>query len=167
MRFVPIIAFQVAWIVSALAAAQGLAWPGVMASGLAFAAGLVLSGERRGLARLAFASAMIGIAAESGLAASGLVEYRAAWPHPQFAPVWLVALWIAFAVTLEQTRRVLGSSPLAKAIVLGAFFGPAAYVAGERLGALVIPEPRAFALAILGVIWALALAVLLALGAKR
>ena len=47
------------------------------------------------------------------------------------APFWMLALWIAFATTLNHSMRWLMHRPVVAAIG-GAVFGPLAYLAGRN-----------------------------------
>lgn len=116
---------------------------------------------------MVLAAAALGFVAESLLLANGLMRYSAPWPTDVLAPAWMVALWAAFGTTIETTRRLLGARPLSKSALLGAVFGPLAYLAGERLGALVFPGGAWPSVLAVAVIWALALPALVALQARR
>ena len=52
-----------------------------------------------------------------------------------WAPYWMVALWGAFATTLNHSLRWLTRRPVFAAL-FGAVGGPIAYSAGVQLGAL-------------------------------
>ena len=56
--------------------------------------------------------------------------------------VWLGALWFAFAATLARGLRWVAESP-AVGTALGLVGGPLSFLAGERLGAVVLGEPLA------------------------
>lgn len=154
--------FQCVWIVCALSAAQGRNLPGIAAAALYI--GLVLAQRRPARADLLAitASGLAGLAAESLLAATGLVRFSAPWPSASFAPAWMVALWLAFGATLSIMRAWLGERFRLKAAIFGAIGGPLAYWAGARLGALEVSGGATAYLAI-AAMWALALPALLAL----
>ncbi len=59
-------------------------------------------------------------------------------PHPS-ATIWLLMLWLNFSLSLNESLRWLQYRPVSAAI-LGMVFGPLAYLAGKRLGALSIPS---------------------------
>jgi Protein of unknown function (DUF2878) len=152
--------FQVVWIVCAVGAAQGLSWPALV-SAAALIAWHCGSRQNHTSILTIVLTGCIGFAAESLLAATGLVRYAASWPIAAFAPAWIVALWLAFATTLRATRALLGVRPLWKPAVLGALFGPLSYAAGERLGALAISSPAMPSYLAIAVIWAIAMPLLL------
>jgi hypothetical protein len=149
-----------------LGAAQGLSTPGIVAACAYVSAQLVLYRGSGGLWHPILASGALGLVAESMLAASGLVQFAAHWPHGSAAPAWIVALWLAFGATLPATARLLGSDAYGKAAALGAVFGPLAYAAGAKIGALAIKEPSWAAFAAIGGIWALSMPLLLAIARR-
>lgn len=158
------LAFQVVWIVTALAAARGLSWPGVAAAGALILYHLASTRHRLRTLGLVAACAAIGALCESALAASGIIRYAAGWPNlPTLAPLWLMALWAAFATTLPALRALLGGWPRILLPALGAGLGLLSYLAGERLGALAFTEPRVPGYVAVALSWAGALPLLLAL----
>lgn len=155
--------YQAVWITCALGAAAGSWWPGVAAALLFVAIQVAISTDRPALAAVLSAGAALGFAAESALVASGMVRYGGAWPWPHLAPVWIVALWIAFAATLPTLSRLLGANMPLKAALLGILLGPVAYLAAAYLGALELAPPQWPALSAIAIIWAAAMPALLAI----
>ncbi len=124
--------FQIAWWACVLGAAHGAPWLGVVAC-LAFVALQWLASPcPRVDAWLVAGGALTGLAFDGLLAQLGWIDYRGsigALP----APAWIVALWAAFAMTINHSLAWLRP---AAAIVLGAVGGPIAYLGAERLGAV-------------------------------
>lgn len=89
----------------------------------------------------------------------GMVDFN---HHPQwvsYIPLWMVALWLAFACTVNVSLRWLaGNLPLA--FVLGAVFGPLAYWGAAKLGAVALPG-QMLSLVWLGLGWGLLLPLML------
>lgn len=155
------IGFQVVWLACALGAAQGLNWPGIVAALVFLAAALTGRGWARAEIGAVIASGMAGALAESLIAASGLVVYSASAPGAAFAPLWMIALWLAFGGTLPALDALVGAPLSLRAVLLGGLAGPLAYLAGARLGALHFPGAVLPALLALALVWALALPLLL------
>lgn len=155
--------FQAVWVVTALGAAAGSAWPGVV--GALVAVGWYVSrSERPALAAgLAMAAAAVGAAGESLLAGSGIVRYAAPWPSTAMAPAWIMTLWAAFAVTLSPTRAMLGRRWILVSAMLGLLFAPLSYVAGARLGALELTGPLWRSWTAIALLWGVAYPLLLAI----
>ncbi|MAK91556.1 MAG: hypothetical protein CMI13_10020 [Oleibacter sp.] len=61
----------------------------------------------------------------------------------QIIPVWLLLLWLAFAMTLWHSLRWCSTRPWLAA-VCGAVVAPLSYLAGERLGALQLSAQAPF-----------------------
>ena len=153
---------QAAWFAAVVGAARGLPWAGPAAVAAVLALRLVWTADRRAEIAFAAAAAAGGFALDTALTAAGL--YAPApylLPLPWSAP-WMVSLWVNFAATLNGPLRSLRGR-YGLAAVLGAVGGPAAYAAGERLGAVTFGEPRVLCLAALAGVWAAAVPGLLRL----
>ena len=154
--------FQIVWLASALGAAQGSSAPGVITA-LVFVA-LQLVAERSARMLLSGGIAAIaGAGLETLLARSGLVSYAAPWPGPGIAPLWIITLWLAYGTTMASTVRLLGARPFLNATALGAVFGPLAYIAGARIGALSLSDPLLWTCAVLALAWGILLPMLVAI----
>lgn len=152
--------YQLVWFCAVIAAGHGLAWPGALAAAAFVLWQLYVSEHRRADARLLALALPAGALIDGALAASGAAAYAAPWPSAGFAPVWILGLWCAFAMTLTQTMRFLHGR-IALAAVFGAIGGPLAYLGAARgWGAIEFAPPRWPALAWLALSWGLALPVL-------
>ncbi len=151
------------WFSAVIGAGRGLAWPGVVAATLFIAAQLAASATARADLRLAGGAVLCGVALDGSLSALGWARYAAdAWP----APLWILALWAAFALTLNHSLAYLRPRPWL-ACVFGAVGGPLAYWGAARGWQPVQFEAPAWrATAALAAGWALALPALTA-GARR
>lgn len=165
------VAYQLAWFATVLGAGRGLWWPGPLAV-LAFLSlhlGVVRDGgERRRDLALVAVSVVCGLVIDGVLSASGAIVFTPAAPALPAggAPLWMLTLWGAFALTLRHSLRAVTARPLLAA-ALGAIGGPLAYLGAARAsGVLAFPEPRGMTLAMLATGWCLALG-LLALLASR
>lgn len=157
------IGFQAVWFACALGAANGLNWPGVVAALVFLGAVLFGRGWARAEVGAIAASGVIGAGAESLMVASGLVVYAAGVPGMALAPLWMIALWLAFGGTLAALDAMVGTPLALRTVLLGAIAGPLAYLAGARLGAVQFPGAVWPALLSLALVWAIALPVLLQL----
>lgn len=84
-------------------------------------------------------------------------EYRDA--SAAYIPLWMMALWLAFASTLNVSMRWL-QPKLVIAAVLGGIFGPLAYLGTAKLGVIRLPSPS-ISLAWVAFEWAIAMPLLL------
>ncbi|MER0132516.1 DUF2878 domain-containing protein [Klebsiella pneumoniae] len=89
-----------------------------------------------------------GLRAGRLLGAGGLIDFRG----DSLLPLWMVALWLMFAVVWTRLTRTatLPGWVLATAATLG---GPVAYLIGARLGAMTLLVPTALAVAAMACGW--------------
>jgi hypothetical protein len=157
------VSFQLVWLATVAGAAKGLWWAGPLAA-LLFAAWQVpLSAQPRADLKLMLCAAAAGFVVDSALVLTGLLRFETALPWAGFAPVWIVSLWVAFALTLNHSLAGLKHRPLL-AVGLGLIGGPLAYgIAASAWKAVELGASSVFVLAVIGLIWALATPLLLAL----
>jgi hypothetical protein len=140
-----LIGFQLVWVSAVGGAARGWWWAGPLAL-LAFASWqLAVSRSPRADAQLLLICAAVGMAIDTLWVQLGWMRFEAAVPWSGLAPVWIVAMWMGFALTLNHSMATLNSRPWLGA-ALGAIGGPLAYwAAGSAWGAVTIAEPAAYA----------------------
>ncbi|MGY3914287.1 DUF2878 domain-containing protein [Aeromonas australiensis] len=80
---------------------------------------------------------------------------------PSGFPLWLVLLWLGFALTLAHGMRWLQRLPRWQQALFGVFGGASSYVAGAAMGAVHLPWGIWISTALLAVIWMWWLPVLL------
>ena len=161
-RRVNYVAFQACWLACILGAAAGMPILGPIAVAIFVALHLAVSKpgqERAGRIKLLIIAGVIGYVADSALVLLGILAFPPAaalgWP----TSLWMVALWVNLAATLNASMSWLGRSrPLA--IVFGVIGGPLAYLAGARLGAATLGPTLAGATLVIAVEWALAMPLL-------
>lgn len=148
-------AYQAAWFGVILGAAGG---HGLASAGVALLVTAVHVWMRREIleVKLIGAALLLGLLVDSTLALSGQVRFSNAWPAG-CAPYWMLALWMAFATTLNHSLRWLMTRPVAAAIG-GAMGAPLAYLAGARLGALSLGDTTA--LPLIALLWTAAMVTL-------
>lgn len=156
------IGYQLTWfaVIAAAAHGRGLA---ALACGLAFIAIQLFVSERRSLDfKLLTVAAAIGVALDGTLAALGWVAYAAPAPAlpPHGAPLWILALWASFALTLPRSLKWLARFP-GWAILFGALGGPLAYWSAARgFDAVRFVTPGYRAVVALAAGWAAAISLL-------
>jgi hypothetical protein len=155
MRFwFNLLGYQAVWLAAVLGAARGETWPALAAAALFALVHFGLPGGRRADARLLLCALVAGALMDGGLAASGWLVYSAA--IPQWPPLWILAIWAAFALTLDHSLAYLQIHPRLT-VLLGAVGGPLAYLGAARLQAVAFVAPDWRAIAALSLAWALAL----------
>ena len=147
-----IIGYQLVWCASVYGAAHGAWWPGLAVLALFAAWQLFSSASRAADLRLAICAAILGYAVDTMFAGSGLLAYATPVPSPRVAPVWILGIWVGFALTLNHSLRFLHDRPWL-GLVLGLVAGPFAYwIAASSWGAVSFPEPTP-ALVALALAW--------------
>ena len=153
------VVYQCAWFACVLGAAAQRP-----AIGIAVAAAAVLwhlhgaRAPRRELQLIGIA-VVAGALFESLLIASGWVRMAPSVLLGSFTPLWMVALWAAFATTLNVSLRTLRRRHLLCAL-LAAVGAPLAYAAAARLGAMQWERAPA-AIVLIAAGWALILPMLM------
>jgi hypothetical protein len=147
------VVFQLAWFACVLGGARGYELAGTLVVAAAVALHVALATRAALAATLVVAVATVGLLWDSLLVTLGLMVYPSGSLAPGLAPLWIVAMWALFATTLNLSLGWLQGRPVLAAL-LGAVGGPLAYLAGQRLGAIELPEP-ALALLVQGLGWSL------------
>jgi hypothetical protein len=159
------IGYQLVWFAAVWGAASGHWWMAPLAL-VPFAAWYLSRPDGRVDAWLMPVAMLLGVALDSALAASDLVAYASAVPSPHAAPVWIVAIWAAFALTLRHSFRFLHGRRVLAA-VLGAIGAPLAYLGAARgWHAVAFPRGTTAALVVLGAGWMLAMPALITLAQR-
>lgn len=148
------ISFQLVWLATVAGAARGWWWAGPVAL-IAFAAWqLPLSRGPRADALLMLGTAALGFSIDTLWVRLELMRFITPLPSTTLAPVWIVALWMGFALTLNHSLAAL-KHRLWLAALLGLIGGPIAYGVAEGAWAAVeFSQPAWIALAALGLAWA-------------
>jgi len=155
-----LVGYQLVWFAAVLGAARGQPWLGPVAVVILGGLHLRTAPRRSDDVCLSVAAVALGFALDGSLSVLGLVQYSGAFsPWP---PLWLLAIWAAFGLTLNHSFA-LSQRHLGISAAVGALGGPLAYLAAERLGAVLLPQPAWQGIAALAVAWSIALPLLAAL----
>jgi len=158
------LASEAGWFACVLGAANGIPWFGPLVVLVLIYIHLRLVKRPGAEVRLMLAAVAMGLIADSSLVASGLVSYPGGTWIPGLAPYWILAMWAVFSTTLNSSLKWL-QGRLRLSFVLGAVFGPLAYLAGEELGAIRLEAPI-LSIIVLAVIWAVSLPLLVILASR-
>ncbi len=157
-----VVAVQVGWFACVLGAASGAPLLGPIVVALLLALHLSWTPRRWQEAMLLSAAGALGYLADSVLVLAGLMSFE---PHTRWggpSPFWMVALWMNFASTLHVSMRWLLGRYFTAAL-LGALAGPLVYLAGDRLGAVLLHPNLARSLPAVALEWLLVMPLLLLL----
>jgi len=155
------LAFQIGWLSSVYGGAQQMPWLGPIA--VAIALTLHFRVAKWPLAELALilSCALIGCFFDSALVAFGWVQYSSGVFSEFAAPYWIITMWMLFATTLNVSMRWMrGKNWLAA--LFGLIGGPLTYLAGQKLGGIILVDQFA-ALVALGLGWAVMMPLLMRL----
>jgi hypothetical protein len=146
--------FQLVWVVTVSGAARGLWWAGLPVLAVFALWQWRVSRVPRSDMKLVVIAAVLGFAIDSAFAAAQWLHYQSPLPWPMLAPVWILVLWVAFALTVNHSMRFLRGRML-WAVLLGALAGPIAYLIADHVwGAIRIEQPGLPVLAALALAWA-------------
>jgi hypothetical protein len=147
--------FQLVWLASVGGAAYGWWWAGPAAL-IPFAIWQIATSRwPRADLLLMCAAAGAGFAIDSVWTQSGLMQFASPSPSPAWAPVWIVAMWMGFALTLNHSLAALKTHPRI-AFAFGLLGGPLAYWIADSAWNAVDIVPGATAYVALGIAWAVA-----------
>jgi hypothetical protein len=156
--------FQLAWFACVLGGAHGYPWFGPLVVALIVAYHLQRAHAPGPELLLLTIAALIGTVFDSALVTSGWLTYPSGQWHPLLAPYWIIAMWVAFASTLNVSLNWLKGRPLLS-VLFGAIGGPLAYLAGAKLGGVSFADEVA-AMTALALGWAMVTPLLVSLSAR-
>ena len=154
-----LLGYQASWFIAVIGAGQGAWWPGVAAA-LAYTGWQLATAPDREAALRTLALALLaGLVIDGLLARAGALHFAAA--SPAFptggAPLWILGLWLAFAMTLLRSLAFV-QHRLVLAAVFGAVGAPLAYLGAARgWQAVAFASPAWEVLAALAIAWAVVL----------
>jgi Protein of unknown function (DUF2878) len=163
-----LIGYQLVWFTAVIGASHGKTWPGVTAGALFVLWQMLIAEYPHTQTRLLLTALVLGIVIEGVLARTGWATYAASAPAAPSggAPLWILALWASFSMTLNRSLAYLRNR-LWLAMVFGAIGAPLAYLGAQRGWASVIFQPPVWrGLTWIACSWAIAMP-LLAFLARR
>lgn len=166
MRFwTNLLGYKLVWLALVIGAGHGRPWPGVAAASSFVVLQLWFSRHRVADVRLLATGLLLGLLIDTGLAWSGSLAYASAWPSP-VAPIWILALWGPFAMTLTQSTAYLQGRPWL-ATSFGAVGGPLAYLgAASGWRSVTFQQPAWHGIACLALAWGIAMPLLASLARR-
>lgn len=161
-----LVLFQLAWVVTVAGAGQGYWWAGPIALVVLAAVVFRLTAcPRSDFALLCFCC-FVGLGVDSAWIQFGLLRFAEPVPFEDLAPIWILGMWMCFALTLNHSMRYFHGRPLLAAI-FGLLGGPLAYsIAAGKFGAAEILGDERIAYAAIGLSWALVTPALVALAGR-
>lgn len=152
MLILNFVLFQLAWFANVVGAANQMPWLGVFVTCSILYWHFLKAHQPKVELLLLTCALMIGACFDQLMLISTLVQYQSHGWSDAIVPVWILALWLAFASTLNlslawmQGRYLIG-------MLFGAAGGPMAYFAADNLGAVSIHSHSSYIA--LGIGWAI------------
>lgn len=160
-----ILLFQIGWLAVVMLGAGPYHWAAPAIVLAVVWRHVSRSADPRTELRLTGFALIFGLLWENALTAMTVVVY----PHGQIvgwlAPVWILLMWPMMATTLNVAMRWLHRRVWLGAL-FGAIGGPLAFLAGERLDAVVFPDPF-LAMTVLAMGWAILFPMLVGLARRQ
>ena len=157
--------FQLGWFSCVIGGASSqYYWIGIVAVPVIVAIHLARAQNVHDELLLVLVTMMIGTAWDSGLTLAGLFSFNSGVVFTGLVPFWLIAMWALFATTLNVSMKWMKNRYLL-ASVFGAVGGPAAYYAGNRLGAVEFSDTLT-ALVAVAIGWSIIMPVLMVLATR-
>ena len=158
--FLNFVLFQLVWALSLYGVVIGYAWLGP----LSLVGFVIIHAATSRTAKADFAVAVIavpiGLTLDTLYIRSGLIAYNGELLWSGAAPLWILALWANFALTLNGCLGWLRER-LKLAAVLGFVGGPLSYYGGIAVGTATVSGDSALLFGIIGVAWAIVVPFLL------
>ena len=91
------------------------------------------------------------------IAYSGIISYNGLYSEKLFlAPLWITAMWCGFCATVNHSLSWLKERWFF-CFMLGAFFGPLSYIAGEKFNAISFYSSFLIINVTLAIIWGISI----------
>ncbi len=158
-----LILFQIGWVATVAGAGQGLWWTGPISLFVMAAVTFKLSPWPRTDLALMCVACLIGLIVDTAYIYFELVRFAEPVPFMELAPIWILGMWMSFALTLNHSMRLFKNHLLA-ATIFGLLGGPLAYyVAVQNFAAAEIVATPWLAYTVIGIVWAIMTPLLLVL----
>lgn len=158
------ILFQALWLCCVLGAAYEVLWPAIVCITTMLVVFLFPSCRHQKDKIFLSVCILMGFILDSVLAHFNLIHYHYNFGMTQTAPVWILFLWIGFALTLNHSMTwLLNKTRLGTLfIIVGS---PISYFSAEKLGAIKIYEPF-ITLTLISIMWLFVYHVILAINSS-
>lgn len=155
-----IVGFQTVWFLCVYGAARSNVLPGIVAA-VIFAVVSLLFSKHKKYDLMTLCLAMpIGFVMDSVLAQSKVISFSHPLPDANWAPLWIMCLWLGFALTLNHSLKSIYTKPW-RILLFGFFGAPIAYsIASYKFGAMTFHGNMMIALLFIACIWGLGLSLL-------
>ncbi len=158
MLLLNFVLFQVSWFACVMGAANSQPWLGVIVTIMVLAWHLYQTNQAHRELKILVSTMMIGALLDQSLLSLSLIDYQHHGWSISIVPVWILALWLAFATTLNMSLAWMHKRYWIS-FIFGMIGGPLAYLAAEKLGAVIVAGQLAYVALAVG--WAIIMPLLL------
>ncbi len=157
--------FKIVWAVSLAGVVFGYAWAGLAMLVIFMGWHARTAPTARADFMLAAIAVLVGLGLDTLYVQAGLIVYKGELLWSGAAPLWILALWANFALTMNgclgwlRQRRALAAA-------LAFVCGPLSYYGGIALGTATVTGDRIVLFGAIGLAWAVALPLLLSLATQ-
>jgi len=144
--------YQAGWFAMVLGAARGYPWAGAGVGLVLVGVHVSLSRERKPEIMTILLIGAMGTLVDSAQAFAGVFVFESGYWSYWVVPCWLTVMWMQFATLFHFILSWLSERYVLSAF-LGAAGGPAAFLAGEKLGGVIFPMGTVHSLFILAGVW--------------
>lgn len=155
--------FQLAWFACVLGAAEAMPWFGVAVTLIILIWHFYQAQYAKPELLLLLSALVIGATFDQVMLSFHLIEYMHHGWSTSLVPVWILALWLAFATALNVSLRWMRSQHVI-AVLFGAIGGPLAYLGAEKLGAVTVTGASSYIALSIG--WAIITPLLLDISSR-
>lgn len=161
-----LVLFQIGWVITVYGAGQGIWWAGPLSLLVLAAVTFSLTPWPRTDLALLCCACLIGLIIDSAYVQLGLLRFAETVPFSGLAPIWILGMWMSFALTLNHSMRLFKAQLFLSAL-FGLIGGPMAYyVAGQKFAAVEILATPWLAYSVIGLVWAVVTPLLLRLASR-
>jgi len=157
--------FNGVWIACVAGSAKQLLWPAIASVAVLAAYQLHPQNRHPNDIKLVIASVVLGIIVDTIWVKAGYMDFTDKRPFSNFAPAWIVVLWVGFALTVNHSLKWLTAHPLLP-VITGAVAAPITYFAGIKLGAVVYTQSVTTVSVGLAIAWSISLTILVKIGQR-
>ncbi|NDY97010.1 DUF2878 family protein [Wenzhouxiangella limi] len=151
--------FQLAWPACVIGAANGVFWTGLLVVGALVLWQLNRHNRHPLDLRMIGVCLGLGFVLDTAWIQLGLLEFAMPWPSSQFAPMWIMLLWVSVALVINHSMAAFKNRLWILAIA-GGVGSPMSYFAGSRFGAVEWLAPAWQVILTTGLSWAIVLPLL-------
>jgi hypothetical protein len=136
-NLVNFILFQMLWVACVLGAANQIIWPSIILVIAMLVTFSLPAFKVKNDIFLVFICLILGFILDSSLAYFNFIDYSFDYGYSLMAPLWILLLWIGFALTLNHSMAWIFKN-IKLGYLLMAVGAPLSYISADRLGAVTI-----------------------------